>query len=222
MNVCIISNDKAIIREVERHLNVVLNKFIYQKYNSFNGFISHRRNFVLDCLIIDTDMDQWQEHAKQIKNDFQNVNIIFIGSDLCDGYKEYDIDHIAFVYKGQMDYLDAAIKKIKPVQNIDSKDFVHYKWKSVTYVVKSDDVLYFERDKRRTVIHMLDGSTRLTYKGLDEFQEENPELFKRAHNSFLVNRHHFKTYTREAIELIDGTMIPISRKYIDDFKEMFN
>ena len=88
-------------------------------------------------------------------------------------------------------------------------------------VQKTKDVLYFERDKRRTIIHMKNGETWITYKHIDDFEKEVIEDFIRIHVSFLVNRNHFKTVTRDKIQLVDGTYVPISRKYMKQFKGMY-
>ena len=54
-----------------------------------------------------------------------------------------------------------------------------------------------------------------------ENEEEVIEDFIRIHVSFLVNRNHFKTVTRDKIQLVDGTYVPISRKYMKQFKGMY-
>ena len=64
-------------------------------------------------------------------------------------------------------------------------------------------------------------STSFDDEDVDDFEEEVIEDFIRIHVSFLVNRNHFKTVTRDKIQLVDGTYVPISRKYMKQFKGMY-
>ena len=148
----------------------------------------------------------------------QNIGIVFVSDDLHDSYKVYEVEHISFIFKEDLYYVEQALKLCE--NRFQNEKFIHFSWKSTMIVQKTKDVLYFERDKRRTIIHMINGETWTTYKHIDDFEEEVIEDFIRIHVSFLVNRNHFKTFTRDKVQLVDGTVVPISRKYIKPFKEL--
>ncbi|MGM9947039.1 LytR/AlgR family response regulator transcription factor [Floccifex sp.] len=221
MNIGIISSDRFVVKQIERELDSVVKKYIIQKYGTFNSYMNHRRNFEMDCLFIDVDLEGWLENSREIATDFKNVKIIFVGSNLEDSYKVYEVEHIAFVYKDRLDYLDNAIRSFLWAYKYNDEDYVRYSWKNTIYVQKARDIIYFERDKRKTIIHLVDGTERITYKHVDDFMEELDDSFIRVHNSFLLNSRYFKSYTREKVKMINDALIPISRKYSKDFRNRF-
>ena len=218
MNVGIISKDHLFLNKVSEKIDVLLDKYIIQKYSTFDSFLKNRRNFDIDCIFIDLSLENWLEKSKVIKDKFQNIGIVFVSDDLHDSYKVYEVEHISFIYKEDLSYIEQAL--ILCENRFQNEKFIHFSWKSTMIVQKTKDVLYFERDKRRTIIHMINGETWTTYKHIDDFEEEVKDDFIRIHVSFLVNRNHFKTFTRDKVQLVDGTVVPISRKYIKPFKEL--
>ena len=218
MNVGIISKDHLFLNKVSEKIDVLLDKYIIQKYSTFDSFLKNRRNFCIDCIFIDLSLENWLEKSKEIKEKFQNIGIVFVSDDLHDSYKVYEVEHISFIFKEDLSYVEQALKLCE--NRFQNEKFVYFSWKSTMIVQKTKDVLYFERDKRRTIIHMINGETWTTYKHIDDFEEEVKDDFIRIHVSFLVNRNHFKTFTRDKVQLVDGTVVPISRKYIKPFKEL--
>ena len=218
MNVGIISKDHLFLNKVSEKIDVLLDKYIIQKYSTFDSFLKNRRNFDIDCIFIDLSLENWLEKSKVIKDKFQNIGIVFVSDDLHDSYKVYEVEHISFIFKEDLSYVEQALKLCE--NRFQNEKFVHFSWKSTLIVQKAKDILYFERDKRRTIIHMINGETWTTYKHIDDFEEEVKDDFIRIHVSFLVNRNHFKTFTRDKVQLVDGTVVPISRKYIKPFKEL--
>ncbi len=218
MNVGIISKDHLFLNKVSEKIDVLLDKYIIQKYSTFDSFLKNRRNFDIDCIFIDLSLENWLEKSKVIKDKFQNIGIVFVSDDLHDSYKVYEVEHISFIYKEDLSYIEQALRLCE--NRFQNEKFIHFSWKSTMIVQKTKDVLYFERDKRRTIIHMINGETWTTYKHIDDFEEEVKDDFIRIHVSFLVNRNHFKTFTRDKVQLVDGTVVPISRKYIKPFKEL--
>ena len=218
MNVGIISKDHLFLNKVSEKIDVLLDKYIIQKYSTFDSFLKNRRNFDIDCIFIDLSLENWLEKSKVIKDKFQNIGIVFVSDDLHDSYKVYEVEHISFIYKEDLSYIEQALRLCE--NRFQNEKFIHFSWKSTMIVQKTKDVLYFERDKRITIIHMINGETWTTYKHIDDFEEEVKDDFIRIHVSFLVNRNHFKTFTRDKVQLVDGTVVPISRKYIKPFKEL--
>ena len=219
MNVGIISKDHLLLNKISEKVDTLLDTSIIQKYNTFDSFLKNRRNFCIDCIFIDLSLENWLEKSKEIKEKFQNIGIVFVSDDLHDSYKVYEVEHISFIFKEDLSYVEQALKLCE--NRFQNEKFVHFSWKSTLIVQKAKDILYFERDKRRTIIHMKNGETWITYKHIDDFEKEVIEDFIRIHVSFLVNRNHFKTVTRDKIQLVDGTYVPISRKYMKQFKGMY-
>ena len=153
MNVGIISKDHLFLNKVSEKIDVLLDKYIIQKYSTFDSFLKNRRNFDIDCIFIDLSLENLLEKSKVIKDKFQNIGIVFVSDDLHDSYKVYEVEHISFIYKEDLSYIEQAL--ILCENRFQNEKFIHFSWKSTMIVQKTKDVLYFERDKRRTIIHMI-------------------------------------------------------------------
>ena len=92
MNVGIISKDHLFLNKVSEKIDVLLDKYIIQKYSTFDSFLKNRRNFDIDCIFIDLSLENWLEKSKVIKDKFQNIGIVFVSDDLHDSYKVYEVE----------------------------------------------------------------------------------------------------------------------------------
>ncbi|MGN1277767.1 MAG: LytTR family transcriptional regulator DNA-binding domain-containing protein, partial [Floccifex sp.] len=154
--------------------------------------------------------ENWIEHTKELDT---VLPIIFIGSNLKESYKVYEFDHISFVYKEKMNYFDFALTKAKELYSNSLGKF-YYRCKNTVYIESLSDILYFETDKRRTIIHRRDGSTVYTYKNMEEFVNEIKHHFIRIHKKFFINQSDFKKIKRDKVQMINGITLTISRPYI--------
>lgn len=99
-----------------------------------------------------------------------------------------------------------------------------YQFKSVqgiTFPVKVKDILYIESQRPRIKV-VLSYDELLTRKKLDELEEEFKEVtsdFVRIHKSYLINLCHIREYTSKTVTMMNGTELPIRRKYLENFIE---
>ena len=110
--------------------------------------------------------------------------------------------------------------EIKLVRSHGETFFV-YQSPTRIYKERISDIIYFERDKRKTMVHMMDGTEYTTYKHIDEFEKTVSDDFMRIHFSYLVNLQYVKEYHRNHLFLSDDSFVPISRKYEKGVKEYF-
>ncbi len=83
------------------------------------------------------------------------------------------------------------------------------------------EILYFERETRRTYIHTVDGKFGI-WETIPQVNELLPkEDFVRCHNSFIVYFPAILEMKERDFLLRDGTIIPISRAYIKRTKDAF-
>lgn len=85
---------------------------------------------------------------------------------------------------------------------------------SIQFVDRSK-ILYCQSHSNYTTIHIDDGEKVLLSKALKQVEDILGAGFVRVHNSFLVNLSSVKAYMRGAggsLEMIDGTIVPVSRK----------
>ncbi|MGM9947336.1 LytTR family transcriptional regulator DNA-binding domain-containing protein [Floccifex sp.] len=218
MNIGIISEDINVSHIIENKINYLMENQIIQKYKSFFDFLETRKNFKLDALCIDLDLKDWKTKTIEIQTYYQNIKIMFLGHQLSDYYQLYDMEYATFVSKKELECLEDALHALFNACQKREEHYIQYKWKNITYIQKTRNIIYFERDKRRTIIHQINGQISFTYKSLDDFIKETNDEFIRTHEKYLVNPYHFEICKRDKIQMQDGTIIPISRKYLTEFR----
>lgn len=90
--------------------------------------------------------------------------------------------------------------------------------KSMNMVLKTHDILYFESNKRKVLIHTLDNEYEM-YTKIGVLQNSLPEFFLKPHNSFLINMHHVESYDASSVHMKKGITIPISNSCRKNFTE---
>ncbi|MDD7281872.1 LytR/AlgR family response regulator transcription factor [Floccifex sp.] len=220
----LLSAEISNVKFIAQHVNSICG-FHFSDENVFSSYKSFKRS---DCyqqanvLIIDTDLKDWKEYASMFKKEAAYYGIMFIGSDLRVGYQVYDYDPIAFIYKNELNpYFDQALERIQ--KDLASKDqrYLNVSWRNTIYILHQSDILYLERDKRKTIIHLKDGRTYVTYTSLNGLESQLKESFMRVHFSYLVNCDYVFEYHRNNLNMVDKTFIPISRKYVKIVKKYF-
>jgi DNA-binding LytR/AlgR family response regulator len=102
----------------------------------------------------------------------------------------------------------------KAGRKTDSEKYFHYKTKEQHKIVKYSNILFFQKDLRKVIIH--------TTKGVDEFYSSMDKLmndldmtnFIIPHGSYIVNKEKMIWINKDKL-LVDGSdmEIPISRRY---------
>lgn len=115
-----------------------------------------------------------------------------------------------------LDYEDAGKQNLKiAISNI--KGFELIKLKAILYCSASSNYCEF---------HLTNGKVFLASSTLKFFEEKiSPYGFLRVHDSYLVNLSKINKYIRGRggqLELVDGTLLPVSRSRKDNLLEIFN
>ena len=87
-----------------------------------------------------------------------------------------------------------------------------------TEFINIEDIVYCKSDNSYTTIYLSNTQSLLTSKSLKTIQNNLPEqLFKRCHNSYLVNKNFVKRHLKkdESIQLRSGEQLPLSRSKRD-------
>lgn len=180
----------------------------------------------LDAVFMDIELeeDNGIEVASLINEKWQDCAIVYVTNYLFYATEAYQTEHIYFVLKEQFD------KKIGTIFNKLSRNREQIKNRLVFEViggvsrevsVSPKDILYFERDKRRTLIHTVWGTYEIWDK-ISEIEEKLPKLdFARCHNSYIVYLPAIREFSLSGIIMRDGEQIPVSRKFSPHVKAVF-
>lgn len=187
----------------------------YTKAESFLFDYEEEKDF--DILLLDIEMSEVTgvELAKVVRKDNLAVQIIFVT-----GFYEYfsdgfDVSALHYLIKPVDDRKLSPVLD-KAVQNLE------YRQRSVL-IITSDadvkvllaDILYVEAENVYVVVHTKQGIYR-TRMSLAKFAEQLDETFFKVHRSFVVGLKYVKKITKTEITMINGDIVPISRKLYDE------
>ncbi len=83
-----------------------------------------------------------------------------------------------------------------------------------------NQILYMESNKRKIILHMRDGKTEF-YEKMNTMEDLLKEKgFVRCHQSYIVQKQYVDEFDRNGL-IVQEERIPISRKYYDHLKKMF-
>ncbi len=81
------------------------------------------------------------------------------------------------------------------------------------YRVQPKDITHIEGLGNYVNYITIDGKKITVYQSLKKSMEQLPNHFMRIHKSFIINRHHMKSYSTETVEMISGEFIPIGNSF---------
>lgn len=114
---------------------------------------------------------------------------------------------------------EAVDKVIGEMMEEESQSYV-LKSKGNIARVKFSDILYCESEKRVLILHEKKRDV-ISYKKLDEVEQELPDYFLRCHQSYLVNMNQIMNFEADRIMLYGGQEVPVSRAKRKEARERF-
>lgn len=223
MKILVCDDNKVICNDISKYIesNFDYNVSVANDKNSIYHYLNEDK---LDLLIIDIVLGKINgiDIAKEFTKQFPNLNVIFITGYGDTYYKDIykDINPCGFFEKPiQYNILNFFIKQIQDNFNArNSKLRINYNYNS--YIIPYRDIIYIQSDKRLSVIHTTAEKFK-TYKKLSDMLEELPDTFIRCHQSFIVNRNYVRNVEGNQFLLSSGNVIPISKKYLKNVKDLF-
>ena len=160
------------------------------------------------------------ELAKQVKRVYPHTAVIFISAYLEYAPFVYEVDHVYFIYKKNTlhRFPKALAKAIKHYHNKE-RNILPIHWKKEVILLSISDIIYIEREGRKTNIIMCD-EEQAVYQKIDDIMKQLPEdLFIRIHHSFIINFDYIRSFSRDKIIMKNGKELPVSRSYEKTAKE---
>ena len=110
-------------------------------------------------------------------------------------------------YRSVMENVEKAMKLVSL-----NDAYFEFKFKSKNYRVPYGDIVYFESNDRKVLIHTK-RDVKQKYGRLKEIERSVPYNFIRIHQSYLVNKIFITLWTYEMVILNDEIELPISKAY---------
>ena len=93
-------------------------------------------------------------------------------------------------------------------------------------IINTSDLMYLEADSNYTILHISGLKKIVATRTLGDFEKilDQPDFF-RIHKSIIINLNYLKAYSSyqgNFVTLSDGTLLNISRRRLNDFREAIN
>ncbi|MCQ4636766.1 LytTR family DNA-binding domain-containing protein [Anaerovorax odorimutans] len=161
------------------------------------------------------------ESAKQILNYQPNSQIIFISAHDKYYLDVYEVDHVFFLKKPlEEEQLEKALHRAAEKLEGIKKDSFAVTSKKGVQKLGLNEILYFEKEKRKIHIHTV--KDVITYYG--KFDDMEPQLdhrFLRCHNSYIVNISKVKKMGNKKFYFENDKVVPISKSYYPEVRDIF-
>lgn len=159
--------------------------------------------------------------ARELREFDEDMLIVFITSKIEYMQTGYEVRAFRYLLKDQIDeglpkIWDDIIKEL-----FDRQDaYFSYEFERKVYRLPIRDILYFESNLRRIVVHTKASKNAALYGKLDDISVKYSS-FIRVHKSYLINRRYIRMISAGTVVLSNGEVLPVSRKYaalLEEFK----
>lgn len=153
-----------------------------------------------------------------------HCQILFLTSHIAFCQDVYEVDHVAFVLKADMDTrLPAAVARacarcVRPAPagpRLVLGDPGH------ALQLPERDILYLERRVRTTWVHALSDTYSTTEKLEPLLARLDPLRFCQTHKSFAIHWPYAERYEKDCIRVQGGAVLPVSRGYAAAVRRSF-
>ncbi|MBO0482202.1 LytR/AlgR family response regulator transcription factor [Candidatus Enterococcus courvalinii] len=203
---------------VHRYSQNIFQIDIYNTSQSIGKKINEGKNeYAIYFLDVEIDEKNGIEIAHMIRKRDINAFIIFITS-----YKEYmsdvfEVQTFDYILKPITENrLFKLLDKISFLGNFENNKFV-YSVNNIKHFVSYGEILYFEKQKRQTILFNKLGREEVFYMNTDGILAQLNESFVQIHTSYIINIYAVKEIGKTKVILSDDSNgeieLPLSRKY---------
>lgn len=176
-----------------------------------------------DILITDIDMGTLNgiSLVKQINKINPSCIVIFISNFINYATYVYDVEHIYFVLKSEVDTrLPKALIKALSVYNKCQMEYLNINYQNTEYRIALSDIAYIESFGRYLHIHSSDNIYKCI-NSLKYIKTRLSERFAQCHKSYIVNLNYVYSVNRTNCTLVTKSSIPISYTFSKSFNEAY-
>lgn len=217
LRIAICDDDHEVIRQTEFILDQ--NKLYIREYESFLGSMDlltylDRSKSRFDLYLLDIELPGMNgiELAKNIRRHDFSAFIVFQTS-----YREYmeeafELTTFQYLLKPVVaERLKAVVIKASRYLSVVKRRFQFVSKKEFVSVL-CNEILYFEKNKRKVIIHT-GTSIYETYMTSAEIMEQlNPDVFFSICHSYIVNMEYIKTIRKNEVILYNDVVLHFSRE----------
>ena len=232
INICLCDDEKNILNYYSEKINEIAklnNKLIkiemFESGESLLFELEENPNR-FDIIIIDIIMKNVNgiDTTKILRNYGYQGIIIFLTSSSEFALDAFEVEPLNYIMKNEDQenkFKEIFLKAIRQVEyDISKKIVIHNKQKNI--IVKLDNIIYIESINKKIIIYRLYEEPEEVYYRLNEILKKiEPFGFIRCHKSYIVNTNYIVSFNKLHCILKNNIIIPIGRKYSNEFKNKF-
>lgn len=228
MKICICDDDKVFHDEIKKYLLPFFSDsnlpIIADCYSGEELVSQSTSSDHFDIVFLDIEMGDINgiEAAEEIRKFAPDTIVIFVSAHRNYVFDAFKCEALHYILKPIMqsdfdDVFNRALNKYR----LNNQCFP-IKWNFTRSNPKISDIMYMESYKRRLLIH----TTQKTYdhmgKLTDAYEQLKSHGFIMVHQSYIVNMHYIKSFSKEEIILSDGQAVMVSVRKRAEALEMFD
>ena len=158
--------------------------------------------------------------ARSIRKAGMNAAIVFLTRYTNAVFDAFDVEALHYLVYGKTDVakFDEVFRKAVSRAETRTQESIVLGCAGEQRRIAISQIYYFEVFNRIVTVHYRDGSFEF-YSTLSRLEDSLVRRgFVRVHRAYLVSKRFISTYKRNEITLINGTVIPVGGKYINNIK----
>lgn len=161
--------------------------------------------------------------AKNIKEKYPLVQIIFMSDSLKCCTELYEVEHLYFLKKPiDAGKLTSALEIAWAKLDRSRENRLPIVTKEASYCIPIHEIEYLEKERRR--INVFENGNKHSFYGkyedLEKYRKGN-NTFWRCHNSYVVNFKYVTALKDQCFHMRSGAIIPVSRNYSKQVREEY-
>lgn len=178
-----------------------------------------------DLILLDISMKECDglTAAKKIREFDRDVMIVFVSASAEYVFRGYEVRAFRYILKPELQTGFAGVFR-ECLRELTKADEVRYTFQSggESVSIPVREILYFESDRRKILLHCSNGREYSFYGKLDGVEELlKKHDFVRCHQSFLINARKINAIRQGEAELDNGTVVPVSKHRAAGTNEAF-
>lgn len=234
INVAICDDEEVFLDMIYSLVMACMNEnkysFAVTKYMDGMQLLSDIQSGSMECdlLFLDIDMPEMSgiDVARKLREKGYDGIICFVTSHNRYALDAYGVEALGYIMKpAQYGDVKRLVEKavVQIFYRFDVKEaekrFLEINTQSGKKVITMNNILYIEKRRNQSVIHLEDGET-VCYESLKNLYDRlNQSKFCYSHQGFVVNFDKIKEVLPTYIALGEGREVPVSRRYQKELKE---
>lgn len=227
IHIAICDDDSAQLKKTEKLIMEAIAQYSpkIDRFSDGTELLKAMQNsdYVPDLAVLDIYMPKCSgiEVAKRLNELAPECRIIFLTSYLGYATDVYETRHSYFILKAELtDRIEAALAKAL-AETTENLRLCFREGRTVK-IVPASEVLYLERNLKKTTIALSSGVEHTTPAKAEELLKGvNKGMFVHCHQSYWVNLEKVTSMTADSFILSNGMEIPISRSQKKEVKKAF-